>query len=53
MEKVDISVILPIESSKHVDFDDYFNKAVQSLLIQITPINELVIVHSGEDQLKS
>jgi hypothetical protein len=53
MEKVDVSVILPIESSKHVDFDDYFNKAVQSLLIQITPINELVIVHSGEDQLKS
>ena len=53
MEKVDVSVILPIESSKHVDFDDYFNKAVQSLLIQITPINELIIVHSGEDQLKS
>lgn len=53
MEKVDVSVILPIESSKHVDFDDYFNKAVQSLLIQITPVNELIIVHSGEDQLKS
>ena len=53
MEKVDVSVILPIESSKHVDFDEYFNKAIQSLLIQVTPVNELVIVHSGEDQLKS
>jgi hypothetical protein len=53
MEKVDVSVILPIESSKHFSFDEYFNKAVQSLLIQVNPINELVIVHSGEDQLKS
>lgn len=53
MEKVDVSVILPIESSKHFSFDEYFNKAVQSLLIQVNPINELIIVHSGEDQLKS
>jgi hypothetical protein len=53
MEKLDVSVILPIETSKHVDFEDFFNKAVQSLLIQIQPINELIIVHSGEEQLKS
>jgi hypothetical protein len=53
MEKLDVSVILPIETSKHVDFEDFFNKSVQSLLIQIQPINELIIVHSGEEQLKS
>jgi GT2 family glycosyltransferase len=51
IEKIDVSVILPISSSKHIDFDDYYNKAVQSLLIQQKPINELVIVHSLEEEL--
>lgn len=51
IEKLDVSVILPISSSKHVDFDDYYNKAIQSLLIQQKPINELVIVHSLEEEL--
>lgn len=51
IEKIDVSVILPLSSSKHYDFDDYFNKAIQSLLIQQTPINELVIVHTLESSL--
>jgi hypothetical protein len=53
MEKLDVSVILPIESAKHLSFDDYFDRAVKSVLIQTKPVNELVIVHSNEDLLLS
>ena len=53
MEKLDVSVILPIESAKHLTFDDYFDRAVKSVLIQTKPVNELVIVHSNEDLLLS
>ena len=52
-EKVDVSVILPINSSKQRDFDILFERAVKSLQIQLTDINELVIVHTDEDGLKS
>lgn len=53
MEKIDVSVILPINSARHLDFDEYFDRAIKSLLIQTTPVNELVIVHTGEDLLKN
>lgn len=49
--KIDVSVILPIKSSKAKDFDDYFNKAILSLKNQQTHVNELVIVHSQEESL--
>jgi hypothetical protein len=49
--KFDVSVILPIKSSKTKDFDDYFNKAITSLKNQQTKINELVIVHTTETSL--
>ena len=52
-EKFDVSVILPINSSKQRDFDILFERAVKSLQIQLTDINELVIVHTDEDGLKS
>jgi len=52
-EKLDVSVILPINSSKQRDFDILFERAVKSLQIQLTDINELVIVHTDEDDLKS
>ena len=52
-EKLDVSVILPINSSKQRDFDTLFDRAVKSLQIQLTDINELVIVHTDEDGLKS
>lgn len=52
-EKLDVSVILPINSSKQRDFDILFDRAVKSLQIQLTNINELVIVHTDEDGLKS
>lgn len=51
IEKLDVSVILPLSSSKHMDFNDFFNKAIQSILIQQKPINELVIVHTLENDL--
>lgn len=53
MENVDVSVILPIESARHLSFDEYFDRAVKSVLMQTRPINELVIVHSNEDLLLS
>jgi hypothetical protein len=51
MEKFDVSVILPIKSTTHPWFDDYFNKAIMSLVTQKTPINELIIVHTDETSL--
>lgn len=50
-EKIDVSVILPINSMQHRDFDVLFDRAVQSLNIQSVNINELVIVHTDEDGL--
>jgi len=51
MEKFDVSVILPIKSSKALNFDEYFGKAIESIKIQKLPINELVIVHTNETHL--
>jgi glycosyltransferase involved in cell wall biosynthesis len=53
MENVDVSVILPIESARHLSFDEYFDRSVKSVLMQTRPENELVIVHSNEDLLLS
>ena len=53
MEKFDLSVILPLKSSSHPWFEDYFNKAITSIKTQEVEINELVIVHTDEDGLKS
>jgi glycosyltransferase involved in cell wall biosynthesis len=52
MEKnLDISVILPIKSAKAKDFSDYFKKAIDSLSNQKHQIDELVIVHTQEEEL--
>ena len=47
----DISIILPINSSKVRDFDEFFKKAVESIKIQIVKPKELIIVHSKEESL--
>jgi hypothetical protein len=47
----DISVILPINTSKVRDFDEMFKKAIESLKTQQIKANELIIVHSTEDTL--
>ena len=51
IKKFDVSVILPIKSSKVRDFDEYFKKSIESLKIQKTKINELIIVHTNETSL--
>jgi hypothetical protein len=51
MQKFDVSVILPIKSSSSVEFDSYFEKAINSLKEQKTQINELVIVYCEETNL--
>ena len=53
MENFNVSVILPVESSKHKDFDELFSKSIQSILNQTVPVNELVLVHSDEESLVS
>lgn len=50
--KVNVSVILPIKTATSRDFDDYFKKAIDSLVNQKTSINELVIVHTDEELLE-
>jgi len=51
MEKIDLSVILPIKSSSHPWFEDYFNKAITSIQTQKKQVKELIIVHTDETSL--
>ena len=53
MNTIDVSVILPIESSKHRSFEELFERSIKSLLNQSVNVNELVIVHSDEESLKN
>ena len=43
METFDISVILPIKSTQTRGFNEYFEKAIESIKIQTVKIKELVI----------
>ena len=49
--KFPVSIILPIRSSKTKDFDEYFKKAIDSILNQKVEIEELLIVHTAEESL--
>jgi len=62
MEKLNISIVLPVESSKHRNFESLFTSCVTSIKNQVLVndedekvINdiELVLVHSGEESLLS
>jgi len=62
MENLNISIVLPVETSKHKNFDELFKSCVTSIKNQnklnsdsddIVGDIELVIVHSGEESLKS
>lgn len=46
-----ISVILPVSTTKVRDFEMHFKKAIDSLRSQIVKSSELVIVHSEEESL--
>ena len=50
--KAPVSIILPIKSAKAKDFDEYFKKAIDSIKNQLVQPEELVIVHTVEEQLK-
>ena len=47
--KLSLSVILPIKSSKARNFEEYFEKAITSLKTQQVEFEELVIVHTNEE----
>lgn len=49
--KFNVSVVLPIKTATSRNFDEFFNKAIQSLKDQKIQINELVIVHTDEELL--
>lgn len=51
--KLSVSVILPIKSSIVKDFDEFFNKAIESIKNQKVEIEELLIVHTQEESLIS
>jgi hypothetical protein len=53
MEKFNLSIILPIKSSKFAQFEDYFTRAITSIKEQQVQPNELVIVHTDEQSLVS
>lgn len=46
-----LSVILPLKSSLVKDFNEYFDKCINSIKIQSIQPDELVIVHANEDTL--
>lgn len=49
--KLNLSVILPIKSALMKSFDHYFEKAIKSLQVQMVGFNELIIVHTKEENL--
>jgi glycosyltransferase involved in cell wall biosynthesis len=51
MEKFNISIVLPIKSSKTIQFEDYFTKAITSIKEQVVQPEEIVIVHTDETKL--
>jgi len=49
--KLSLSVILPIKSSKARNFDEFFQKAIDSLKNQKVEFEELLIVYTPEESL--
>ena len=50
---LDVSVILPVSSTKHKDFETLYLRAITSIINQSVQPSELVVVHSGEELLKT
>lgn len=49
---LNVSVIIPINSSKQRDFETFYERAIKSVQIQHTKPLEVIVVHSDEDGLK-
>ena len=47
----DVTVVLPIESTKHKDFSELFNRSIVSIKNQSVNIEELIVVHTKEQSL--
>ena len=47
----DVTVVLPVESTKHKDFSELFNRAIVSIKNQSVNIKELIVVHTKEQSL--
>jgi hypothetical protein len=50
-EQINLSVILPVSSTFCKDFEELFTKAIESINKQVVKVNELVLVHTNEEQL--
>jgi glycosyltransferase involved in cell wall biosynthesis len=50
-KKNTISVILPIKSAVSGFFEEYLNKAIESIKVQKEQFDELIIVHTDENLL--
>jgi hypothetical protein len=48
---IDLSIILPLNSTKVRDFDELFRKAISSITIQKVSPSELIIVHTNDEKL--
>ena len=48
----DLSVIVPVNSSKQKDFDIYYERAIRSIYFQTHQPKELIVVHTDEEGLK-
>lgn len=51
--QLNVSVILPINSTKSKDFETLFDGCITSIQNQTTQVKELIIVHSDEESLMS
>lgn len=51
-QNLNVSVILPIKSASPLNFEELFNKCIESLKTQKVSPSELVIVHTNETILK-
>jgi len=51
METLNLSIILPLNTTKVRDFDDFFKKSISSILIQKVRPEELIIVHTDDKLL--
>lgn len=49
--KLSLSVILPLKSSKTKNFEEFFKKSIDSLINQQVGFNELIIVYTNEEGL--
>lgn len=52
-DKLNVSIILPVNSTKSKKFTEYFTNSITSIKNQSTPVDEVVIVHSDEESLVS